>query len=682
MRMRKRLPLLIKHIYFIFFMFLFMTRPVHAYIDPSVMTYAIQAVAGVAIGLGTVFGLYWRRMKNALFKNSKWANRNRKTEPDEILFEENDEEALTRLQEVRMMKAQAVPESETKKKTLKVSFAWMDRLTEFVPVIALFVVTFGIFMPSTLFLGNIDEFLVGYEQVLPILEKYAVIALAISIGLSIVMNDFACHLLSAVCFAFTICLYVQGNFLNPVLPSFNGMAVDWSRFAESTKTSTVFWTAMMIAFPVLALIFRKTSKVIIRLVCFILCATQIVTLTYMDRTTVSTKNKDYYITKNNEFDLSASKNTVVILVDTLDAVWFENNFAWDEYYSQQLKDFTFFNNAVAGAAPTSLGVPYMLTGVEYDPAWSMDDYWKHAYEESTMIDDFAKAGVRTRIFTGDMDFIKYANFDEIDNVIPLEYSYSITSEEGFARGLYQIAAYFAAPMKWKKYFELSNNPLTQYTGITTTENGEQYVTNDPQFYQDFVNSGIHPVYDEPTFTFYHLFGAHGPYTMNENAEYEEMESSTENHLRQMQGCMKICFEIIENMKEQGIYDSSTIIITADHGGVQYFQNPTILVKMPDTEQDDLIINSAPVTFDNLYNTFAKSLLGEDDQRYGETLFDVDPYEVRTRRHAVNSVNVTRITFPDEPVFQESSISVITFYGDARDIWNVSYSLEDSYVSKK
>ena len=49
-------------IYFsICFTFLFM-RPVHAYIDPSVMTYAIQAVAGIAIALGTVVGIYWRKI--------------------------------------------------------------------------------------------------------------------------------------------------------------------------------------------------------------------------------------------------------------------------------------------------------------------------------------------------------------------------------------------------------------------------------------------------------------------------------------------------------------------------------------------------------------------------------------------------------------------------------------------
>lgn len=34
-----------------------------AYVDPSVMSYTVQAVAGVAIALGVVFGVVWRRVK-------------------------------------------------------------------------------------------------------------------------------------------------------------------------------------------------------------------------------------------------------------------------------------------------------------------------------------------------------------------------------------------------------------------------------------------------------------------------------------------------------------------------------------------------------------------------------------------------------------------------------------------
>ena len=34
-----------------------------AYIDPSVMTYTIQVVAGVVVAVGAAVGIYWRKAK-------------------------------------------------------------------------------------------------------------------------------------------------------------------------------------------------------------------------------------------------------------------------------------------------------------------------------------------------------------------------------------------------------------------------------------------------------------------------------------------------------------------------------------------------------------------------------------------------------------------------------------------
>lgn len=37
--------------------------PAYAYIDPSVMTFAVQVIAGVAVAVGAVAGVLWRRAK-------------------------------------------------------------------------------------------------------------------------------------------------------------------------------------------------------------------------------------------------------------------------------------------------------------------------------------------------------------------------------------------------------------------------------------------------------------------------------------------------------------------------------------------------------------------------------------------------------------------------------------------
>lgn len=60
-----------------------------AYIDPSVMTYLIQAVAGIVIAIGAVIGLYFRRAKKKVQdKLGIDENRNKEVESDEIIVKD------------------------------------------------------------------------------------------------------------------------------------------------------------------------------------------------------------------------------------------------------------------------------------------------------------------------------------------------------------------------------------------------------------------------------------------------------------------------------------------------------------------------------------------------------------------------------------------------------------------
>ena len=70
--------------------------PAYAYVDPSVMTYTIQAIAGVVIAVGAVAGIYWRKAKKKV--NEKLGldeNRNKEVESDVLEIKEDDVEPQT-----------------------------------------------------------------------------------------------------------------------------------------------------------------------------------------------------------------------------------------------------------------------------------------------------------------------------------------------------------------------------------------------------------------------------------------------------------------------------------------------------------------------------------------------------------------------------------------------------------
>ena len=88
--MRKNLVAFAGVVYFGFAFMLFFGVNGQAYIDPSVMTYVIQAGAGIVIALGAAVGIYWRKTKKKI--NDKLGideNRNKEVEADEIVVKED-----------------------------------------------------------------------------------------------------------------------------------------------------------------------------------------------------------------------------------------------------------------------------------------------------------------------------------------------------------------------------------------------------------------------------------------------------------------------------------------------------------------------------------------------------------------------------------------------------------------
>lgn len=62
------------------------------YIDPSVMTYAIQAIAGVAVAIGTVAILFWRRAKKKVQETLHLEDKTTKETEEEVVLVEDDDE--------------------------------------------------------------------------------------------------------------------------------------------------------------------------------------------------------------------------------------------------------------------------------------------------------------------------------------------------------------------------------------------------------------------------------------------------------------------------------------------------------------------------------------------------------------------------------------------------------------
>lgn len=76
-------------IFVCFVSMLFFGQNGNAYIDPSVMTYMIQVVAGIVVAVGAVAGIYIRKIKKKVSeKLGVDENRNKEVESDDIVVDE------------------------------------------------------------------------------------------------------------------------------------------------------------------------------------------------------------------------------------------------------------------------------------------------------------------------------------------------------------------------------------------------------------------------------------------------------------------------------------------------------------------------------------------------------------------------------------------------------------------
>ena len=85
---------------------------------------------------------------------------------------------------------------------------------------------------------------------------------------------------------------------------------------------------------------------------------------------------------------------------------------------------------------------------------------------------------------------------------------------------------------------------------------------------------------------------HTPY-ISVHRNFVEPRADIDMNVAQ-EGCMEIFTNYISQLKEIGVYDNSTIILTADHGMPSIdIASPIMLVKPQGRTNDRLTINSAP-----------------------------------------------------------------------------------------
>lgn len=529
-----------------------------------------------------------------------------------------------------------------------------EKALRLLPPTLFLIFTFGIYMPSSLFLGNIDDFSLDYTKIIPLilLASAAITVVIYFVGASI-LNKRAFDSYVLLVFSLALGFYIQGNFLNPAFNTLNGKEIDWSAYKINGIISIAGWILCFVVPQVVYILKKNIMELITKWGSYFVTAMQLVSLVVLLLTTHKEISNDFAVTKNGEFEISSKNNTIMFVIDTLDAEWFEDEILSDDKYKNELADFTYYDDAVAGGAPTVLGIPALLSGrLDMDAEKSINQYYKDTFTDFSMFKQLQDNNYQVKLYT-EYSYLDYCDKNNVDN-LKLEQEYIISSRKGFMECLYKFVSFYSMPQFLKKHFWFYSGDFSQYVTLKDTD-ADLYELDDPQFYKDYKENGITTQNKKNTFVMYHLYGAHGPYVMNENAE-RIPENSTELGA-QIKGSFKIVIDYINELKEKGLYDNSTIIVTADHGGIALYQHPAVLVKEKN-EHKDFTVSDSKISFLNVHSTLAKSCLGDAYAYDAETVSEVGDKDVIRYHVAPNELG--ELTYPDskEAVNQPWTLYII------------------------
>jgi hypothetical protein len=500
------------------------------------------------------------------------------------------------------------------------------------PLIIGVILTNGLFLPNELYLGNSAEFTGTYGSFIAILliTSVFITALIILLELLIMPKGLGCFI-NRILAGLAIVGYIQNVFLNGKLDSLDGDIQEWSLW---TKIINVLVWLLILGSVLFAGYVKKSLLKAVKVICIYIVLIQLVSGLYLFATTdVDNEKIQMALTNEGSLDVADGKNVIVFVMDRFDSSWMQALCDENMEFFEPLSDFTFYNNATSEFANTGTGIPYLLTGADWiDGNDSSVDYVKYAYNNSDLLKSLKYKGFDLGIYT-EVSFVCDDLYGEISNFgDDIEVKYNIINT---CYTMWKTSLYKTVPFGFKNLFVYYSDDINEIVENENVWNTE----NDYPFCESVFKEGLQLSNEyESAFRFYHMHGAHEPYTLSEDLKFDSTSRGITLN-GQIKGCFNIIFEYLAQLKELGIYDEATIIITADHGQQLDFQvadsrpnfasSPVIIIKRAGSQGDVMQISSAPVTQDEMIATLAQEA-GIDYYKYGVTLEEIHEEDDRER----------------------------------------------------
>lgn len=450
-----------------------------------------------------------------------------------------------------------------------------------------------IFGPAAIYAGNISEFDVTFLTVLKYYSIAALIMTLILFGIAFFLSKKYFPLYISLIFTIGILLWMQGNLLVWKYELSGG--IDWSKGVWRGWIDGSLWIAVLVT---TCLLYRH----VYRIATFASIVVFSLQLTYFGY--VGIQNLDLWkkagelrvtnFPPQEIFEFSSKQNVIHIILDEFQSTIFQEIIRKDiDRYNSVFEGFTFFKETTGSFPTTIMSIPAILSGKVYNNNVSIHEFIEKVYKGKTITNVLHDSGY------------------EVDFAVPLgwyckgRYSncYLISVPYGLTKNKYEkeraalilnLVLFRYAPHFLKKsinsmqilmpFLQLDKKDRKQY------EAARHFAHR--AFLQDLIDN-MSVSRSKNVYKFVHLTTTHWPIVLDENCEYagEILPFTWENIKVQTKCSFDHFIKLLDKLRLLGIYDSSFIILHADHG---YW-------KIPDSANQAKISNSDTKIYRNAVN---------------------------------------------------------------------------------
>ncbi|MEI7526408.1 MAG: hypothetical protein WCJ95_18820 [Mariniphaga sp.] len=514
----------------------------------------------------------------------------------------------------------------------------------------IFISTLFIYGPILIYQGNIAGFGFSLQAILLVLLIPFFLAFILLTGFGLILPGKAHQRYVVIISCISILFWIQGTFIIWKLGVLDGSSIDWTKYKWQGLADSAVWIILLgIAITNYRYWYRFLNYIVIFI---ILSEAGMICVISVQRQDIWTQKTQLQTAPPKEiFQFSGKTDILHIVLDQFGSSLFKKVLLDNKEYSSEMDGFTFFKEVITTTPVTYISVPSFLSGQTYTNKISVNDFYRENYEKGNIQFALASNGYDIDIMS-QPEFLKKRDIDKRYYNIPTPYNVKTTTEFNVYKAGFLLDLVLFRFVPYHLKFFIYNDQSWFISSFLLSEKYskfEHFSAN--EFLADFTNQAS-VARSMPVYKYIHLMTPHPPLVVKKNSKHawEALPVTNENFKYQAEYSFKTVISLLEKMKSLNIYNSTLIIIHADHGCNMPFEMespegkivrsdtafkfydsflPLLLIKTPGAH-GALLTSGAQCELNDLPATIS-SVLKMQTQFPGKSLYSLDPSADRVRK---------------------------------------------------